>query len=193
MNRFRKGTGAKLPRFALVFALLAMIITAYELYGMIVPFKSQNPLWTQVTIGQPIIDNWSYQGQDEEGYLKFYNQSQSIVLPPTAKIFSADGRFVVIEGFSPNSFTYALPFEAIPMSWLLAGTVVITGGGWLLLRRSRRRTALSHSKMNFNSKMRFRGKNRTPHMDNSMMSKINLPKRNARFRPRPSRSGRFKR
>lgn len=141
---FGKPTVPKLPRWTLVLAVLLVLVGFFELYSIIVPFQSNNPLWHQVTVGQSVIDDWTYGGQDEEGYLRFFNQTESVVLPPTAKIFSADGQFVVIEGYSPSSLTFAPPLEAIPLSWLVLLVAILAVAGWFYFRR--RRKAKTYSK-----------------------------------------------
>lgn len=100
--------------------LVVCVIAVFELYRWVVPFHSENPLFQEVTIGENVIDNWKYGGQDEEGYLRFYNDQQTIVLPPSSRLFDANGQFVVIEHYSPSSLTYALPFAAIPFKWFAA-------------------------------------------------------------------------
>lgn len=187
---FRKGARVRFPRWSLIVAVLAFMVIAFELYSIIVPFQSNNPLWTQVTIGQPVIDNWTYGGQDEEGYLRFYNRGESIVLPPSAKLFSADGQFVIIEGFSPSSLTYAYPFEAVPMSWLVAGGAVVVAGGWLLWRRKSRIRVGSGG---FRSHKPGSGL-RLPKVPTYQTSGKRWTRRkNSRFRSRPVRKPHFRR
>ncbi len=135
-RRFRPQRGIRAPRWLLVTAMLGILLVAYELYDVIVPFQSQNPLWKEVTVGEPVIDSWVYGGEDEEGYLKFVNQGGvTDVLPPDSHLISLDGQFVIIEHFSPGTLTYALPMEAISLPWLIGGAVVVTGGVWILYRR----------------------------------------------------------
>ncbi len=119
-NRFQKRRVAKLPLFVYGIALLICALTVFELYSWIMPFHSQNPLYHEVTIGESVIQEWKYGGQDEEGYLRFYNGQQTVVLPPNARMFDADGQFVVIERFTPSSLTYAMPLAAIPFKWMVA-------------------------------------------------------------------------
>ncbi|MDQ0191367.1 hypothetical protein JI721_08570 [Alicyclobacillus cycloheptanicus] len=135
---FRAQPRRRLPGWLLLLALLAVAIGVFELIRVIIPFQSENPLWQEVTVGQPVIDGWLYGGQDEEGYLRFYNQSQTIVLPPSSHMFDADGQFVVIEHYSPSTLTFAQPYDAIPTGWLLAGLGVLVLGGMLVVRRFRR-------------------------------------------------------
>ncbi len=118
-NRFRVRKGNfNRKRLLLLGAGLFIAAALFELYQLVIPFQSANPLWHQVTTGEPVINDWKYEGQDEEGYLKFYNQGQTNLLPPNARMFDADGKFVVIEGHTPSTLTYALPYEAIPMRWV---------------------------------------------------------------------------
>jgi hypothetical protein len=139
-RRARFGTRPASARRVWLAALIVVcIIFAYELYCVIVPYRSANPLWHEVTIGQNVIGDWKYGGQDEEGYLRFYNRSETVVLPPSARLFDADGQFVVIEKYSPGSLTYALPYEAIPLPWLLGLLAVVSAaGGWMVYRVRRR-------------------------------------------------------
>jgi hypothetical protein len=138
-KRFRpRSKIAALRRWAMAGAAMCALLALFELYQIIVPFRSANPLWQEVTIGQPVIDGWAYGGEDAEGYLKFYNQSETVLLPPSSHMFDADGKFVVIEGHTPSTLTYAEPYEAIPLPWLLAGcAAMMLGGIWLYrIRRS---------------------------------------------------------
>lgn len=136
---FRVHTRRHLPGWLVVIALFAASVGAFEAVRVAIPFQSSNPLWQQVTIGQSVINGWMYGGEDEEGYLRFYSQAQSIVLPPSAHLFTADGTFVVIEHYTPSTLTFAQPWNAIPTGWLFAGAGVLVVGGYVLLRRSRRR------------------------------------------------------
>lgn len=97
------------------------IFLLYELYRWLVPFDSINPLWQEATIGQTVLGDWRYAGQDAEGFLKFYNSEQTVLLPPNAHLFDANGRFIVLEQHTPSSITFASPVNAIPMSWLAVG------------------------------------------------------------------------
>lgn len=136
---FRAHAHQRLPGWLLVLAVFAALVGVFELIRVIIPFQPVNPLWQQVTIGQSVLNGWMYGGEDEEGYLRFYNQGQSIVLPPKTRLFTVDGTFVVIERYSPDTLTFAEPWYAIPTGWLAAlatGTVL---GGYVLVRRSVRR------------------------------------------------------
>lgn len=133
---FRPQRRIRAPRWLWVTALLGICLIAYELYDVIIPFQAQNPLFKEVTVGQPVINSWSYGGEDEEGYLKFVNSGGvTDVLPPDSHLVSLDGQFVVIEHFTPGTLTYALPMEAISLPWLIGGVAVIAGGVWVLHRR----------------------------------------------------------
>lgn len=133
---FRRRRGLNAKRWLIVVALLGILLLIYELYDVIVPFKAQNPLWKEVTVGEPVINGWMYDGEDEEGYLKFYNQSGvTHVLPPDSHLISLDGEFVIIEDYSTGTLTYALPMEAISLPWLIGGAVVIVGGIFVFSRR----------------------------------------------------------
>jgi hypothetical protein len=141
-SRFRPRTRARLRRGWLVLAVLGAA-ALFELYRILLPLTSANPLYHEVTIGEPVIGEWRYGGQDEEGYLKFYNGGQTVLLPPTERLFDADGRFVVIEGHTPSSLTYARPVAAVPLSWIAAGLgAMALPGGWIWLRLRARRKRL---------------------------------------------------
>ena len=130
-NRFRVRRGNfNRKRLLLLGAGLLGAAALFELYQLVIPFQSANPLWHQVTTGETVINDWKYEGQDEEGYMKFYNQGQTNLLPPNARTFDADGKFVVIEGHTPSTLTYALPYEAIPMRWV--ALVVAAAQVWRL-------------------------------------------------------------
>lgn len=148
-NRFRvRAKAAPVGRFLLVGIVCFLAVMCFELYRILVPFVSANPLWSQVTIGEPVIHNWLYGGLDEEGYLKFYNPSHAsipVLLPPDAHMFDADGQFVILESHTASSLTFAQPYEAIPTRWVLVGggmiaiPIVVL---WLKLRQHRRRIKL---------------------------------------------------
>ncbi|MBX5435707.1 MAG: hypothetical protein IRZ33_00660 [Alicyclobacillaceae bacterium] len=140
-SRFRANPGRRRWTWALLAsAVAAAMVGGFELYRVVVPFEPKNPLWREATIGERVIDNWQYEGLNEEGYLKFYNEGQTVLLPPSAHLFGADGKFVVIEEYSPNSLTFAEPYDAVPLSWILAAMLTVAPGIWLLVRRLRRRT-----------------------------------------------------
>jgi hypothetical protein len=145
MERFQVRTrGKPRGRTAVILGIAVLCVGLFELYRLLIPYDSVNPLWTEVTIGQTVLGNWRYGGQDAEGYLKFYNDAYSIVLPPDSHLFAAGGRFVVLEQHSPTSLTYALPWDAIPASWLAAGAALAVVPIGLLLVRLRLRRARLH-------------------------------------------------
>ncbi|MCY0888121.1 MAG: hypothetical protein OWQ59_06640 [Alicyclobacillaceae bacterium] len=106
------------PRWLIVFGIL-MAVGGFELTRYIIPFEARNPLFHEVTIGEPVIEHWKYGGVDEEGYLRFYNGIQTIVLPPGSHMFGADGTFVMLEHHNATSLTYADPLEALPLRWII--------------------------------------------------------------------------
>lgn len=123
-----------------VILILILMLAIYQLDRTLVPFRSENPLWHEVTVNQPVLDGWVYAGEDEEGYLKFSKQGEPTnILPANSRLLALDGNFVVIESHTPNSLTYAEPFDAIPSSWILCGIgALLMGGGIVFLRlRSR--------------------------------------------------------
>jgi hypothetical protein len=109
------------------FVCTFVCIVGFELYQVVVPFHTQNPLWNEATIGEPVIDQWKYEGFDEEGYLTFSNGKDNAhsVLSPTAKMLALDGKFVIIEKARPESLIYALPYEAIPMKWMIVSAAIV--------------------------------------------------------------------
>ncbi|RIV24253.1 hypothetical protein D2Q93_07365 [Alicyclobacillaceae bacterium I2511] len=120
-------------------SLLIGGVVLFEVYRWWVPYASWNPLWNQVTVGQSVIGPWNYGGLNEQGYLRFYSGFQVVLLPPTAKLFDANGHFVILEGHTPGSLTYARPIADIPPGWLLLGLCGVGMGGFLWVTRSRRR------------------------------------------------------
>lgn len=150
-----------------------------ELYRIVIPLNSINPLWHEVTIGENVIGNWKYGGRDEEGYLRFYDQNQTIVLPPSAHTFDASGQFVVIEEFNSSSLTYATPFAAIPLKWLLAGATILAALIWLITGSFHRSKAFK-SKQAVKSQPGFRQRIQPP-----------AKKRPSRKRFRPSGRSRY--
>lgn len=150
---FRTRAQRRLPGWFVVLALFAALVGLFELIRVIIPFQSLNPLWQQVTIGQSVINGWMYGGEDEEGYLRFYSSGgESIVLPPSSHLFSADGTFVVLEHFSPSTLTFAEPWDAIPTSWLAGAAVVLVFGGYLVVRRG---TKLRRPRSPFRARRNF--------------------------------------
>lgn len=158
-NRFRvRAKAAPLGRFLFVGVIAFLSLLCMEVYRLMTPFVSANPLWTQVTIGQPVIHGWMYGGVDEEGYLKFYNQaSPPITIPPDAHMFDADGEFVILEGHTPSSLTFAQPYEAIPTRWLVVGFAVIAIPTALLVLKYRLRRRGMKLKMNASVQSRSGG------------------------------------
>lgn len=138
---FRASSRRRFPGWLAVFAVFAVLVGLFELIRVIIPFQSINPLWQQVTIGQSVINSWMYGGEDEEGYLRFYSSGgESVVLPPSSHLFTADGTFVVLEHYSPSTLTFAQPWDAIPTGWLAGGFVVLVFGGYILVRRGAKRS-----------------------------------------------------
>ena len=139
---FQPRSRAMLRRRLFVVAVAGFLgLGLFELYQIVVPFQSANPLWREVTIGQPVIDHWQYGGQDEEGYLKFYDGGQTVLIPPDARMFDANGKFVVLEGHTPSSLTFAQPLEAIPMPWIVVvtGAVVVPAAVALVFKLRKKR------------------------------------------------------
>lgn len=148
-SKLKMGHRSKVTRILVVLAVFVGMVGIIELYRWIVPFHSVNPIWNEVTINEPVIDDWRYGGLDEEGYLRFYdnNGPGSIVLPPNAHTLDLNGKFIVIEHFTPSSLTFALPIEAIPAKWLLIGAAVVGVLGGLVTMRLKRRPRRMNLKM----------------------------------------------
>ncbi|MCL6454836.1 MAG: hypothetical protein K6T78_14615 [Alicyclobacillus sp.] len=125
MRRFQTRSRVQ-SRRRMMFAVLAAVaaVGLVELYRWVIPFHPLNPLWQEATIGEQVIGDWRYGGQDAEGYLRFYNDVHTVLLPPNDRLFDADGWFVVIEEHTPSSIVFAQPYNAIPLSWLAAGCVL---------------------------------------------------------------------
>ena len=155
----QSGTGGlSRMRWAAAGVVLVLVVLI-EVYRWLVPYASWNPLWNQVTIGQSVIGPWKYGGQDEKGYLRFYNGFQTALLPPTAKLFDANGQFVILEAHTLGSLTYAWPIAAIPPGLLLVGLVGVGAGGFLWVKGSRHRR-----KSNFRAMRRARPASREFHL-----------------------------
>ncbi|MCF8563860.1 hypothetical protein LLE49_03780 [Alicyclobacillus tolerans] len=140
-GRFRSRSARRLPSRAAIALFVVAAALAIEVFRIAIPFHTVNPLYQEATVGQPVIDGWMYGGQDEEGYLRFYNQGQTIVIPPSSHTFDANGQFVVIEKFTPNSLVFAQPYDAIPVPWLLAGfgvVLIVMGFAMNHLRKNRK-------------------------------------------------------
>ncbi|WP_051344124.1 hypothetical protein [Alicyclobacillus herbarius] len=121
-HRFRVQTVRKRGSlWAGVAAALFLLVAFYEVYSAVNPSQSFNPLWREVTIDQTVIGDWRYGGQDPEGYLKFFQEGggETVLLPPSARVLDLDGRFVVLEGHTASTLTFAYPLAAIPITWLV--------------------------------------------------------------------------
>lgn len=122
-----------------VLVVLAVIVVfmLFEAYRFVMPFVAKNPLYHEVTIGEPVIDAWYYGGEDQEGYLRFYDKStgQNVVLPPTSELFGADGKFVVIEHADSGSLTFADPLEGAPPIWYVLMATFVGLALWFMIRR----------------------------------------------------------
>jgi hypothetical protein len=127
----------RFPFWASVLAAILILAGTYELYSAIVPSQSFNPLWREVTVGQRVIGDWMYGGQDEEGYLKFYSHGETLLMPPSARVLDLDGRFVILEGHTVSTLTFAYPLAAIPITWLLGMLTAFGLTVYLLYRRAR--------------------------------------------------------
>ncbi|WP_304458815.1 hypothetical protein [Alicyclobacillus sendaiensis] len=129
----------RLPLWMMVVAASILFLTVYEGYRMIMPFVARDPLYHEVNFGQRVIDDWQYEGENEEGYLLFYNpvNGDRAMLPPQSRLFGADGKWVVIEHADAASLTYAEPLEAAPWYVYLLLLAALGGGGWWAFRRAR--------------------------------------------------------
>ncbi len=124
-NLFKKRRWKSIPWFVYGIGLFVLLLTGFELYQWIVPFQPRNPFFHEATIGQSVIQNWKYEGLDEQGYLRFYDNFQTAILPPKSRIFDANGQFVVIEHYTTSSIVFAQPIEAIPAKWAMLLFLVI--------------------------------------------------------------------
>lgn len=142
MQRFHV-KGKKFSRFRIVLCigiLPIFLISLIELYRGIMPFNTTDPLWKDVTVGEPVINGWVYGGYDEEGFLKFYKNGMLHTLSPSSHLLALDGKFVVIEESSENSLTFAPRlYEAVPLKWdfIIFGvsSAISIGGSYFVLRR----------------------------------------------------------
>ncbi|AEJ42510.1 hypothetical protein [Alicyclobacillus acidocaldarius] len=118
---------------------LALFLTVYEGYRIIMPFVARDPLYHEVNFGQRVIDDWQYEGENEEGYLLFYNPTNGdrAMLPPQSRLFGADGKWVVIEHADAASLTYAEPLEAAPWYVYLLLLAAMGGSAWWAVKRVR--------------------------------------------------------
>jgi len=132
-----------------IFLLILGLLGAIELYRVITPFNSLNPFWKEISLGGQIFPGYYYNGQDEEGYLKFYNAAQSFVIPPSSRLIEYQGHYAVIEAYTPGTLTYANPIDAIPLRWVVIGSGVFAGIAftlwtWVKAKRNRRPLRLSN-------------------------------------------------
>lgn len=159
------------PLFVMI--LLVGCVAFFELYRWIVPFLPRDPLYHEATIGEYVIGNWTYQGEDEEGYLKFSNGNSSPVLyPPSEHTLDFDGKFVVLETASPGAITYADPIEAVPARWLGIIIAIFTVGFASMSFMWRRRR----------NKVRFRS--HRPRVPSHRILHVKSAPKSRRFRPK---------
>lgn len=139
MNKLLRGRRRRLPFHILIVFIVLAVFLVFEGYRWVMPFVAKNPMYHDATIGETVIDNWRYGGIDQEGYLRFYDTSggQPITLPPTEKLFGADGKFVVIEKADPSSITFAEPLEGAPPIWYAAMAFFVAAALWLIMFRVR--------------------------------------------------------
>lgn len=136
----QKKLRTRFPAYWIVILVILLGFSVYELSRVIIPFETQNPLYHEVTVGEPVIGNWEYWGEDEEGYLRFYNSTRgnTALLPPSSHMFDADGTFVVLEHHSPSTLTFADPIEAVPIGWIAIGGVLVLLVGGVIFWRFRK-------------------------------------------------------
>lgn len=101
---------------ALVIFLIANTIFALN------PFQTGNPLMSEVTVGERVIGDWQYNGENQQGQLVFYNGYQSVIMPGNSKTFAADGEYVNIISHTHDTLTYetALNSELINIKSIAA-------------------------------------------------------------------------
>ncbi|GLG01343.1 hypothetical protein Alches_13820 [Alicyclobacillus hesperidum subsp. aegles] len=138
-SRMNLGRRRRIPIWIMAVLGALVLLFMFEAYRLVMPFVSRNPLYHEVNFGQTVIDNWEYEGENEEGYLEFYNPTTGghSMLPPSAKLFGADGKWVVIEHADAASLTYAEPLESAPPYWYLIMLAMIGGGFWWMMHRRR--------------------------------------------------------
>lgn len=136
--RFR-GRRRRAPIYLIAVVAVLGFLVFFEGYRFVMPFVSKNPMYHDVTIGENVIDHWRYGGFNPEGYLRFHDTAtgQTITLPPTEKLFGADGKFVVIERADPGSITYASPLESAPPIWYALMALMVAAALWLTMLRLR--------------------------------------------------------
>ncbi len=128
MGRWGRGAGIGRIRVLLLAVMVFVAaVVGYELYRIIIPFQTQNPLWSEATIGEPVINHWDYEGKNEEGYLQFRNSTSGTTaeLPPGEKMLALDGKFVMIERAGNDAIVYATPLAAVPIGWWLLGVAAV--------------------------------------------------------------------
>lgn len=163
------------PRLWIIVGLV-LVLFLFEAYRLVMPYMARNPLYHEVTIGEPVIDHWNYEGEDAEGYLRFVDTAtpgQDAILPPSTKLFGADGKFVVIEHADAGSLTYADPLEAAPPYWyaLMLGFVGVVFGWMVYFRRLQRKRRMHLSRQKSNS---------------SLFDTVSFQRTQTRFRPSKS-------
>ncbi|WP_206881246.1 hypothetical protein [Alicyclobacillus mali (ex Roth et al. 2021)] len=138
-RRMRLGNPRRAPVWLMIAAGLALFLTVYEGYRLIMPFVARDPLYHEVNFGQRVIDDWQYEGENEEGYLLFYNpiNGDRAMLPPQSRLFGADGKWVVIEHADAASLTYAEPLEAAPWYVYFLLLAAFGVGAWWAVKRAR--------------------------------------------------------
>lgn len=181
MKRWGKSAIDGRLRVLLLAALVCVVsLVGYELYRIIIPFQTQNPLWSEATIGEPVIDHWDYEGKNEEGYLQFKNSATGTTaeLPPGEKMLALDGKFVMIEHAGNDAITFATPLAAVPIWWWLSGL----GAAAVLLTPVALRMRVQRAKAGFKSH-----KQRTEGEIGLLMQTGFPPSKSRKFRPKSKR------
>ncbi|WAH36593.1 hypothetical protein [Alicyclobacillus dauci] len=178
--KVRLGKRRRLPVPVYLILLFVACFSVFEAYRWVMPFVARNPLYHEVTIGESVINSWRYGGEDEEGYLRFYDTSsgQTAVLPPTSKLFGADGQFVVLESASPGSLTFAEPLESAPPIWYAIMLLFAGLSLWLIMYR-----------MKVGRKKRMHMRKQSP--ASSILSGLGKTSQTRRFRPAKKQRPRF--
>lgn len=148
LKKFKSTTNNHFPRKLISIAVFCiLLIVAFALFRFIDPFQSLDPLHREVTPGEKVIDNWTYNGMNGKGELVFANGHDNVpdLIPASDHMFALDGQTFVIEEASSNSLTFSEPIESLPYLWMIA-ILGVLGFFALFITRRRKRKAFNVKK-----------------------------------------------
>ncbi len=109
-----------------LFAVIALVIflIANTIFALN-PFQTGNPLNSEVTVGERVIGDWQYNGENQQGQLVFYNGYQTVTMPGNSKTFAADGEYVNIVSHTHDTLTYETALNSELISFKSIAAIII--------------------------------------------------------------------